>query len=283
VPRARRWPRPPAAAAGPIESWPRRCAGRFRPGRPPAGATSTSSAADRRSPRASSASSSPPPRPAIRLRGRGWWGVVGLLRALERFDPSRGTPFWAYAAWWVRQAMQQLVSELTRPVVLSDRALRQLARVREVHRAALQESGAEPSRGELSARTGLSAEQLDHLLALLHVPRSHRRAGHGGRRRGRHVRRAARRPAGRGRVRARARRDRDGRAAGAAGRPVGARAVDPAGALRRRRRRGAEPSDRGRRDGDQRRARAAARAARAREAARGSGRAGRRRPSTRRG
>jgi RNA polymerase primary sigma factor len=99
-------------------------------------------------------------------------GVVGLLRALERFDPSHGTPFWAYAAWWVRQAMQQLVSELTRPVVLSDRALRQLARVREVHRAALQESGAEPSRGELSARTGLSGEQLDHLLALLHVPRS---------------------------------------------------------------------------------------------------------------
>src|SRR5690349_12869170 len=27
-------------------------------------------------------------------------GVVGLLRALERFDTERGTPFWAYAAWW---------------------------------------------------------------------------------------------------------------------------------------------------------------------------------------
>src|SRR3954468_21019515 len=40
-------------------------------------------------------------------------GVVGLLRALERYDASRGTPFWAYAAWWVRQAMQQLVAELT--------------------------------------------------------------------------------------------------------------------------------------------------------------------------
>lgn len=31
-------------------------------------------------------------------------GVVGLLRALERYDPARGTPFWAFAAWWVRQA-----------------------------------------------------------------------------------------------------------------------------------------------------------------------------------
>jgi DNA-directed RNA polymerase sigma subunit (sigma70/sigma32) len=60
--------------------------------------------------------------------------VVGLLRALERYDPDLGTPFWAYAAWWVRQAMQQLVAELTRPVVLSDHALRQLTRVKEAHR-----------------------------------------------------------------------------------------------------------------------------------------------------
>ena len=42
-------------------------------------------------------------------------GVVGLLRALERYDPELETPFWAYASWWVRRAMQQLVSELGRP------------------------------------------------------------------------------------------------------------------------------------------------------------------------
>jgi len=99
-------------------------------------------------------------------------GVVGLLRALERFDPSRGTPFWAYASWWVRQAMQQLVSELTRPVVLSDRALRQLARVREAHREAVQQAGVEPTREQLSARTGISREQLDNLLAVERAPRS---------------------------------------------------------------------------------------------------------------
>lgn len=56
-------------------------------------------------------------------------GVVGLLRALERYDPELEVPFWGYASWWVRQAMQQLVSELTRPLVLSDRTLRQLAQL----------------------------------------------------------------------------------------------------------------------------------------------------------
>jgi RNA polymerase primary sigma factor len=52
-------------------------------------------------------------------------GVVGMLRALQRYDPELETPFWAYASWWVRQAMQQLVSELGRPVVVPDRAARQ--------------------------------------------------------------------------------------------------------------------------------------------------------------
>jgi RNA polymerase primary sigma factor len=91
-------------------------------------------------------------------------GVVGLLRALEGFDPARGTPFWAYASWWVRQAMQQVVAELTRPVVLSDRGLRQLARVREAHRDSVARDGREPTRAQLAERTGLSADQIDGLL-----------------------------------------------------------------------------------------------------------------------
>ena len=99
-------------------------------------------------------------------------GVVGLLRALEGFDPGRGTPFWAYASWWVRQAMQQLVAELTRPVVLSDRALRHLARLKDAHRDALAADGREPGVDELAERSGLSAEQVADLLATERTPRS---------------------------------------------------------------------------------------------------------------
>ena len=99
-------------------------------------------------------------------------GVVGLLRALERFDPERGTPFWAFAAWWVRQAMQQLVSELTRPMVLSDRALRHLSRIRDAHQAGLRSTGLEPTRDQLALKTGLSAGQVDDLLAVDRPTRS---------------------------------------------------------------------------------------------------------------
>jgi RNA polymerase primary sigma factor len=91
-------------------------------------------------------------------------GVVGLLRAIKRFDPAVETPFWAYASWWVRQAMQQLVSEVARPTVLSDRAQRALARVREARRAHLQQHRREPSTAELTAASGLSREQVESIL-----------------------------------------------------------------------------------------------------------------------
>jgi RNA polymerase primary sigma factor len=98
-------------------------------------------------------------------------GAVGLLRALGRYDVGMGTPFWAYASWWVRQAMQQLVSELTRPVVLSDRAVRQLARVKDARRDLLQAHSAEPSIGQLAERTGLERVQVENLLAADWMPR----------------------------------------------------------------------------------------------------------------
>jgi DNA-directed RNA polymerase sigma subunit (sigma70/sigma32) len=77
-----------------------------------------------------------------------------LLRALERYDAGVGTPFWAYASWWVRQAMQQLVSELTRPVVLSDRALRLLARLKRAQRQHVQADHREPTSEQLAEATG---------------------------------------------------------------------------------------------------------------------------------
>ena len=99
-------------------------------------------------------------------------GAVGLLRALKRYDPDRGTPFWAYASWWVRQAMQRLVSELTRPVVLSDRALRQLARVRDAERRHLQSHRRSPSSEQLAQATGFVAEQVECLQAVDRTPRA---------------------------------------------------------------------------------------------------------------
>jgi RNA polymerase primary sigma factor len=92
-------------------------------------------------------------------------GVAGLLFAAQRYDTALGTPFWAYASFWVRKAMQELVAELTRPVALSDRAVRSLAQIRAARRAHVEAHGREPTSVELSDATGLTRAQVESLLA----------------------------------------------------------------------------------------------------------------------
>jgi RNA polymerase sigma factor (sigma-70 family) len=92
-------------------------------------------------------------------------GVVGLLVAARRYNPRRNTPFWAYASYWVRKAMQDLVAELARPVKLSDRAVRSLARIRAERRDYVETHGSEPTSEQLSDATGFTLEQLERLEA----------------------------------------------------------------------------------------------------------------------
>jgi RNA polymerase primary sigma factor len=99
-------------------------------------------------------------------------GVAGLLFAVKRYDPASGTPFWAYASFWVRKAMQELVEDVARPVALSDHATRGLARLKAARRTHVLAHGVEPTPTELAVATQLSRDQIDSLLASDRVPRS---------------------------------------------------------------------------------------------------------------
>jgi RNA polymerase primary sigma factor len=98
-------------------------------------------------------------------------GVAGLLFAARRYDSELDTPFWAYASFWVRKAMQELVAELTRPVALSDRAARDLARIRAARNEHLQGHGAEPTTEKLAVATGLAPAQVESLMVTERMPR----------------------------------------------------------------------------------------------------------------
>jgi RNA polymerase primary sigma factor len=97
-------------------------------------------------------------------------GVAGLLLAARRYDPRARTPFWAYASFWVRKGMQDLVADLVRPVALSDRAARDLARIKAAHREHLQAYACEPTDDQLSHATGLSPAQVERLRAAARAP-----------------------------------------------------------------------------------------------------------------
>jgi RNA polymerase sigma factor (sigma-70 family) len=99
-------------------------------------------------------------------------GVVGLLRAARRYDQGYDTPFWAYASWWVRAAMQQLVAELTSPVVLSDRAARNLVQMKRVRSDFFQANRREPSDSELARSARMPLDQVQHLLSVERAPGS---------------------------------------------------------------------------------------------------------------
>jgi RNA polymerase primary sigma factor len=99
-------------------------------------------------------------------------GVVGLLRAAKRYDQRYEAPFWSYASWWVRQSMQQLVAELTGPVVLSDRASRSLVQMKRARSAFVQANRREPSGSELAEVARMPLEQVQHLISFERAPSS---------------------------------------------------------------------------------------------------------------
>lgn len=91
-------------------------------------------------------------------------GVVGLLRALQRFDPERGVPFAAYATWWIRQSLQEARSDFMRPLRLPPKALRQLSQLKSEHQRIYQDEQRSAKIGELAERTQIALEQAEALL-----------------------------------------------------------------------------------------------------------------------
>jgi RNA polymerase sigma factor (sigma-70 family) len=108
---------------------------------------------------------------ARRYRGRGVEdedlehdAVVGLLRALERFDPSRGTPFWAYARWWVRQSLQQALAESGRAVRLPTHVLWDMHELKEQRERLGAQLGRDPRIVELADALGWSVGRVEQTL-----------------------------------------------------------------------------------------------------------------------
>lgn len=99
-------------------------------------------------------------------------GCVGLLRALSRYDPSRGVPFWGYASLWVRHSLQELRADAHRGVRLPPKALRELARTKAGHSTFYAREGREPTRSELADEVDLGLDDLEVLMLADRAPRS---------------------------------------------------------------------------------------------------------------
>ena len=88
-------------------------------------------------------------------------GIVGVLRALQRYEVERGVPFTAYAGWWVRQAMQQAVSEQSRAVRLPTHVLWDIHDLREAREQTAAEGTTD---SELGRRLGWGERRLEDVV-----------------------------------------------------------------------------------------------------------------------
>ena len=87
-------------------------------------------------------------------------GVIGLMKAAERFDPTLGLKFSTYAVWWIRQSMARALADKDRPVRLPVHRVEQIKRLRRLKRLLTYEnSGRAPTLKELSQALDIDLER----------------------------------------------------------------------------------------------------------------------------
>jgi RNA polymerase primary sigma factor len=88
-------------------------------------------------------------------------GILGLIRAVEKFDWRRGFKFSTYATWWVRQAVERGIANKARQIRVPVHILQRENKIHRAERRLMVELGRQPTDEELAAATGLPLKQVE--------------------------------------------------------------------------------------------------------------------------
>jgi RNA polymerase primary sigma factor len=97
-------------------------------------------------------------------------GNLGLMRAVEKFDPRRGCRFGTYATLWIRQAVSRAATEQSRLIHLPEQVARRLGKVRHVVVHLLQENGRDPLPEQIAQTSEIDLDEVIQLLGLIEQP-----------------------------------------------------------------------------------------------------------------
>ncbi len=97
-------------------------------------------------------------------------GNLGLIRATQKFDPSRGFRFSTYATWWIRQAISRAVAEYTRAIHVPVHVVELIYKLKRVTRRLYQELGRDPSVEEIARAVGLTKGRVVELQNMAENP-----------------------------------------------------------------------------------------------------------------
>ena len=90
-------------------------------------------------------------------------GNIGLMKAVERFDPKKGGKLSTYAAWWIKQSIKRALANQSKTIRLPVHLVDKIAKIRKVSGQMTEELGREPTDDELASEIGLSASKVTAL------------------------------------------------------------------------------------------------------------------------
>ena len=97
-------------------------------------------------------------------------GNLGLMKAVDKFDYSRGYKFSTYATWWIRQAITRAIADQARTIRIPVHMVETIHKVSRYSRQMLQELGREATADEIGEKMGMSAEKVREIMKIAQDP-----------------------------------------------------------------------------------------------------------------